>query len=108
MSTWKIWRGTMNAVTADRDSTGPHLSPRYSHNRLKSGRTRASRLEAPTDGLNALARAQRRLWDSIATQSPDKWAKPMQEAAVSWEEYRRHSSGAGPVPATPRRSSSSS
>ncbi|WP_427168857.1 hypothetical protein ACQF4J_47385 (plasmid) [Streptomyces sp. C1-1] len=46
--------------------------------------------QAPNEGLNTLARAQRRLWDSIAAQSSDNWAKPMQEAAVSWEEYRRH------------------
>lgn len=46
--------------------------------------------QAPNEGLNALARAQRRLWDSIAAQSSDNWVKPMQEAAVSWEEYRRH------------------
>ncbi|MFI6662279.1 hypothetical protein ACIBL8_42985 [Streptomyces sp. NPDC050523] len=44
---------------------------------------------APVEGLHALARAQRRLWDSIAAQSTDDWTTPMQEAARSWEEHRR-------------------
>ncbi|WP_458248873.1 hypothetical protein [Streptomyces sp. MAI_2237] len=44
--------------------------------------------QAPNQGLNALAHAQRRLWDSIAAQSPDNWATPMQQSAVSWEESR--------------------
>ncbi|MFG2794803.1 hypothetical protein [Streptomyces sp. NPDC048419] len=44
---------------------------------------------APTEGLNALARVQRRLWDSIAAESTDDWATPVQEAARSWEEHRR-------------------
>ncbi|RPF30365.1 aminoglycoside phosphotransferase [Streptomyces sp. TLI_185] len=44
---------------------------------------------APAEGLNALARVQRRLWDSIAAESTDDWANPMREAARSWEEHRR-------------------
>ncbi|WP_427164099.1 aminoglycoside phosphotransferase [Streptomyces sp. C1-1] len=43
---------------------------------------------APARGLDALARTQHRLWDSIADQSPDDWAKPMQAAAATWEAYR--------------------
>lgn len=43
---------------------------------------------APPAGLDALARAQCRLWDSIAHHSPDDWARPMQRAAQTWAEYR--------------------
>ncbi|MFE6178804.1 aminoglycoside phosphotransferase [Streptomyces sp. NPDC056464] len=43
---------------------------------------------APSAGLDALAHAQRRLWDSIADESTDDWAKPMQRAARAWGEYR--------------------
>ncbi|MFJ9729658.1 hypothetical protein ACIRP3_43790 [Streptomyces sp. NPDC101209] len=39
-------------------------------------------------GPDALARTQHRPWDSIAAQSPDDWAKPMQAAAASWETCR--------------------
>ncbi|MFE7857896.1 aminoglycoside phosphotransferase [Streptomyces sp. NPDC057403] len=46
--------------------------------------------QAPAEGLDALARAQQRLWHSIAAQSPDDWAKPMHEAATAWEAHRRH------------------
>jgi hypothetical protein len=42
---------------------------------------------APAEGLLALARVQRRLWDSIAKQSQDDWATPMQEAARAWEKH---------------------
>lgn len=44
---------------------------------------------APAEGLQVLARVQRRLWDSIAKASEDDWATPMQEAAHAWEEYLR-------------------
>ncbi|MFE7169694.1 hypothetical protein [Streptomyces sp. NPDC057616] len=44
---------------------------------------------APAAGLNALARVQRRLWHSIAAESTDGWATPMQRATRSWEEHRR-------------------
>jgi hypothetical protein len=43
---------------------------------------------APPAGLDALARVQRRLWDSIADESTDDWAKPMQRAARAWAEHR--------------------
>ncbi|KAB1141163.1 aminoglycoside phosphotransferase [Streptomyces luteolifulvus] len=43
---------------------------------------------APPAGLDALARVQSRLWDSIADQSTDNWAKPMQRAAQAWAEHR--------------------
>lgn len=43
---------------------------------------------APPAGLDALARVQRRIWDSIADTSPDDWAKPMQAAARAWDEHR--------------------
>ncbi|MFF0142629.1 aminoglycoside phosphotransferase [Streptomyces sp. NPDC005227] len=43
---------------------------------------------APPAGLDALARAQQRLWDSIADQSPDEWAQPMQAAALTWNMHR--------------------
>ena len=43
---------------------------------------------APPAGLDALARAQHRLWDSIADESTDDWAKPMQRAARAWAEHR--------------------
>ncbi|MGW7244416.1 aminoglycoside phosphotransferase [Streptomyces sp. NPDC054804] len=43
---------------------------------------------APPAGLDALARVQRRLWDSIAAESEDDWAKPMQHAARAWDEHR--------------------
>ncbi|MFI0961360.1 aminoglycoside phosphotransferase [Streptomyces sp. NPDC021080] len=45
---------------------------------------------APSLGLDALARAQQRLWDSIAGQSPDEWAQPMQAAARVWNMHRQH------------------
>ncbi|MFE5142973.1 aminoglycoside phosphotransferase [Streptomyces fagopyri] len=44
---------------------------------------------APAEGLRALAHVQRRLWDSIADESEDDWATPMQEAARAWEKHRR-------------------
>ncbi|MFJ3779817.1 aminoglycoside phosphotransferase [Streptomyces sp. NPDC090075] len=43
---------------------------------------------APPAGLDALAHVQRRLWDSIAAESEDDWAKPMQRAAHAWDEHR--------------------
>ncbi|WP_406438951.1 aminoglycoside phosphotransferase family protein [Streptomyces sp. NBC_01613] len=43
---------------------------------------------APPAGLDALARVQRRLWDSIADEGVDDWAKPMQQAAQAWAEHR--------------------
>ncbi|MFC5218845.1 aminoglycoside phosphotransferase [Streptomyces coerulescens] len=42
----------------------------------------------PPAGLDVLAIVQRRLWDSIAHQSPDDWARPMQRAAQAWAEHR--------------------
>ncbi|MEU9139482.1 aminoglycoside phosphotransferase [Streptomyces sp. NPDC048404] len=45
---------------------------------------------APPLGLDALARAQERLWDSIAAQHPDEWAQPMQAAAQVWNRHRKH------------------
>jgi hypothetical protein len=44
--------------------------------------------DAPPAGLDALARVQHRLWDSIAGESTDNWAKPMQHAAQAWAEHR--------------------
>ncbi|MGC0334906.1 serine/threonine protein kinase [Streptomyces sp. SAI-170] len=44
---------------------------------------------APTTGLDVLARVQQRVWNSIAEQSEDDWAKPMQNAAQAWNEYRQ-------------------
>ncbi|CUW30622.1 hypothetical protein [Streptomyces reticuli] len=43
---------------------------------------------APPAGLDALSRVQRRLWDSIARDSKDDWAKPMQSAARAWVRHR--------------------
>ncbi|MFG2961502.1 aminoglycoside phosphotransferase [Streptomyces sp. NPDC048291] len=43
---------------------------------------------APPTGLDALARVQHRLWNSIAAESNDDWAKPMQRAAHAWDEHR--------------------
>jgi len=43
---------------------------------------------APPAGLDTLARTQHRLWDSIAADSADDWAKPMQHAAQAWHEHR--------------------
>lgn len=43
---------------------------------------------APPAGLNALARAQHRIWTSIA-ESGDAWAQPMRHAARAWHEHRR-------------------
>ncbi|MEU0786884.1 aminoglycoside phosphotransferase [Streptomyces sp. NPDC006173] len=45
---------------------------------------------APPAGLDALARVQQRLWDSIAEQSPDDWAQPIQAAARAWNLRREH------------------
>ncbi|MFJ7969655.1 aminoglycoside phosphotransferase [Streptomyces sp. NPDC096324] len=45
---------------------------------------------APPEGLDTLARVQQRLWDSIAEQSPDEWAQPMQAAARVWNMHRQH------------------
>ncbi|MET8102427.1 aminoglycoside phosphotransferase [Streptomyces sp. NPDC005236] len=45
---------------------------------------------APPAGLDALARAQQRLWDAIAVQSPDEWAQLMQAAARVWNMHRQH------------------
>ncbi|MET7391803.1 aminoglycoside phosphotransferase [Streptomyces sp. NPDC005529] len=45
---------------------------------------------APPAGLDALASAQQRLWDTIAVQSPDEWAQPMQAAALAWNTHRQH------------------
>ncbi|MFI5976262.1 hypothetical protein [Streptomyces sp. NPDC051452] len=46
----------------------------------------------PTAGLDALARVQQRIWDSIAEQSEDRWATPTQLAAQAWNEHRRSQS----------------
>ncbi|MEU1273561.1 aminoglycoside phosphotransferase [Streptomyces sp. NPDC005799] len=43
---------------------------------------------APRAGLDALARVQHRLWNSIAAESTDDWAKPMQHAAHTWATHR--------------------
>jgi hypothetical protein len=45
--------------------------------------------DAPPQGLDALARAQHRLWASIAAQSPDDWANPVQHAAHAWHQHRQ-------------------
>ncbi|WP_329303969.1 aminoglycoside phosphotransferase [Streptomyces sp. NBC_00659] len=45
---------------------------------------------APPAGLDTLALVQQRLWDSIAEQSPDEWAQPMQDAARVWNMHRQH------------------
>ncbi|MEY2248683.1 aminoglycoside phosphotransferase [Streptomyces sp. BF23-18] len=45
---------------------------------------------APSPGLDALARVQQRLWDSIAARNPDEWAQPMQAAARVWNMHRQH------------------
>lgn len=44
---------------------------------------------APPAGLDALAHVQHQLWDSIAAESTDDWAKPMQRAARAWDEHRK-------------------
>lgn len=44
--------------------------------------------DAPGEGLNALARAQRRLWDSIAAAGADEWVRPVQRAARAWDNHR--------------------
>ncbi|MET8412555.1 aminoglycoside phosphotransferase [Streptomyces sp. NPDC005195] len=44
---------------------------------------------APAEGLRVLAHVQRLLWDSIADESKDDWATPMQKAAHAWEKHRR-------------------
>ncbi|MGI5143937.1 aminoglycoside phosphotransferase [Streptomyces sp. CA-106110] len=43
---------------------------------------------APPAGLDALARVQHRIWDSIAAESTDGWAEPMQVAARAWDAHR--------------------
>ncbi|MEU6593276.1 aminoglycoside phosphotransferase [Streptomyces sp. NPDC046881] len=44
---------------------------------------------APAEGLDVLARVQQRVWDSIAEQSEDDWARPMQLAAEAWNGHRQ-------------------
>ncbi|MFD8375305.1 aminoglycoside phosphotransferase [Streptomyces sp. NPDC059688] len=41
----------------------------------------------PAAGLDVFAGAQHRVWDSIAEQSVDDWATPMQNAAQAWHEH---------------------
>lgn len=45
--------------------------------------------KAPPAGLDVFALAQHRLWDSIAAQSEDPWAKPMQHATHAWHKHRQ-------------------
>ncbi|GHD17343.1 hypothetical protein GCM10010313_46570 [Streptomyces violarus] len=45
-------------------------------------------LEHERHRRDALARVQPRLWNSIAEESTDDWAKPMQRAAQAWAEHR--------------------
>ncbi|SNR81574.1 protein kinase family protein [Actinacidiphila glaucinigra] len=54
----------------------------------RSAAGHAAFADAPARGLDALARAQHRLWDEIAGDSPNDWTARMRTAAAAWHRHR--------------------